>query len=47
MAATANETAQERASRLWRVFLERRTEGAFFEWLDANRSAGEAHREAR
>lgn len=36
-----------KASELWARFLEDRSEGAFEEWFDANRAAGEEHREAR
>ncbi len=45
MAATT-ETPQQKATRLFRVYLDTRTEGAFQEWLDANRAAGETDGEA-
>lgn len=45
MAATT-ETAQQKAKRLFLVLLDRPSEGALEEWLDANRAAGHDNEEA-
>lgn len=41
MTAPAVETPYARARRLFLVYLDTRTEGAFQEWFDANRACGE------